>query len=72
MNAADIARMAREAGPLINTPFDIWCERFATLVAFVERERCAEACERLADSLPMNENENVYLAARTIRNMEAA
>jgi len=71
MNAADVARLAREAGPLINTPFDIWCERFAALVVSVERERCAEACERLADSLPMNENENVYLAARTIRNLGA-
>jgi hypothetical protein len=34
----DIIKMAREAGPLISTPFDVWCERFAALVA----NRCAD------------------------------
>ena len=33
MTRDDIIRMAREAGPLISTPFDVWCERFAALVA---------------------------------------
>jgi hypothetical protein len=33
MKQEDIIRMAREAGPLISTPFDVWCERFAALVA---------------------------------------
>ena len=32
MNRDDIIRMARAAGPLISTPFDEWCERFAALV----------------------------------------
>jgi hypothetical protein len=31
--------MAREAGPLISTPFDVWCERFAALVRAAEREK---------------------------------
>jgi len=33
MTKDNIIRMAREAGPLISTPFDVWCERFANLVA---------------------------------------
>jgi hypothetical protein len=57
----DIIAMAREAGPLISTPFDVWCERFAALVraderdrairenAYVlaEREACAKLCDRM-------------------------
>lgn len=38
MTRDDIIRMAREAGPLISTPFDVWCERFAALVADAERK----------------------------------
>ena len=45
MTRDDIIRMAREAGPLISTPFDVWCERFATLVAASEREACANECD---------------------------
>lgn len=41
----EIVRMAREAGPLISTPFDVWCERFAALVAAAEREACARVCD---------------------------
>ena len=41
----DITGMAREAGPLISTPFDEWCERFAALVAAHEREQCARLCD---------------------------
>ena len=33
MTKDDIIKLAREAGPLISTPFDVWCERFANLVA---------------------------------------
>jgi hypothetical protein len=45
--------MAREAGPLISTPFDAWCERFAELVRADERmsfygqdkpAECADGC----------------------------
>tara|TARA_R110002126_G_scaffold130997_1_gene274647 strand:- start:31 stop:294 length:264 start_codon:yes stop_codon:yes gene_type:complete len=39
----DIKRMAREAGPLISTPFDVWCERFAELVLAKDRERIIAA-----------------------------
>ena len=54
MNRDDIIRMAKEAGPLISTPFDEWCERFAALVAAAakaeEQEECAKVCdERAAD-----------------------
>jgi hypothetical protein len=38
----DTIDMAREAGPLISTPFDAWCERFAELVRADEREACAD------------------------------
>ena len=33
MTDDDIIRMAREAGPLTQGPFDAWCKRFAALVA---------------------------------------
>jgi hypothetical protein len=46
MTKEEIIRMAREAGPLISTPFDVWCERFAALVAAVEQEACANVCEK--------------------------
>jgi hypothetical protein len=45
MTKDDVIRMAREAGPLISTPFDVWCEHFAALVAAAEREECAKLCE---------------------------
>lgn len=45
----DIARMAREAGPLISTPFDLWCKRFAELVRTDEREACAKVCEEVGE-----------------------
>jgi len=48
MNRDDIMAIAKEAGPLISTPFDIWCERFAALVAAAEREACADECVKLA------------------------
>lgn len=47
----EIIRMAREAGPLISTPFDVWCERFATLVRADEREACALVCDELHPGL---------------------
>jgi len=37
----DIIRMARESGPLISTPFDVWCERFAALAQAAERNKLA-------------------------------
>ena len=37
----DIMKLAREAGPLTQGPFDKWCQRFANLVAAAEREACA-------------------------------
>lgn len=53
MNRDDIIRMAREVS---NTPIDHHAtpdlfginqiERFAALVAFAEREACAEICDR--------------------------
>ena len=49
MTKDDIIRMAREAGPLTQGPFDDWCKRFANLVAAVEREACAEVCKKHAD-----------------------
>jgi len=45
MNREDVIRMAKEAGPLVSTPFDVWCDRFADLVAAAEREECAKVCD---------------------------
>lgn len=45
MTREEIIRMAKDAGPLISTPFDAWCERFAALAVWVEREACAKVCE---------------------------
>ena len=39
MTREEIIRMAKDAGPLISTPFDVWCERFAALVSASERKR---------------------------------
>ena len=42
MTDNDIIRMAQEAGPLTQGPFDAWCKRFAAFVAAAEREACAK------------------------------
>ena len=48
MNRDDIIRMAQKwAGPLVSTPFDVWCEHFAAAVAAAEREACVEVCDNL-------------------------
>ena len=57
MTRDDIIRMAREAGPLTQGPFDDWCDRFANLVAAAEREACAAICEEeeeLRDHTPFD------------------
>ena len=41
----NVLTLAREAGPLISTPFDVWCKRFAELVRADEREACAGECD---------------------------
>ena len=41
----DTIDMAREAGPLISTPFDAWCERLVAFVRADEREACAVIAE---------------------------
>ena len=45
MTKDDIIRMAREAGPLTQGPFDDWCKRFANLVAAAEREEIAKLAD---------------------------
>lgn len=47
MTRDDILRMAQEAGPLISTPFDVWCERFAELVATHQREQDAQLVKEM-------------------------
>jgi len=52
MNRENVIRLAREAGPLVSTPFDVWCDRFAALVAAAEREACAKICDEcMSDSV---------------------
>ena len=41
MTKDDIMKLALDAGPLTQGPFDAWCKRFAALVAAAEREACA-------------------------------
>jgi hypothetical protein len=50
MTKDDIMRMAREAGPLMSTPFDVWCERFAERVAAAERMACLDICTAEANA----------------------
>ena len=45
----DIIRMAREAGPLTQGPFEEWCKRFADLVAAHERKAYVEKIQELED-----------------------
>ena len=48
MNREDIIRMAREAGGLPDPMVFVGAyERFAALIAAVEREACAELCEQM-------------------------
>ena len=56
MNADDIIRMAREAGPLTQGPFDEWCKRFAALVAAHEREAIAEMFEASPELVRLAQN----------------
>ena len=45
MTREEIIEMVEEAGPIVRTPFDVWCKRFSALVAAAEREACAKVCE---------------------------
>ena len=47
MTQDEIIRMAREAGPLTQGPFDAWCKRFAALVAAAQKEADAKLCEEI-------------------------
>lgn len=48
MTRDDVIRMAMEAGSLVSTPYDVWRDRFAALVAAAEREACARVCDKRA------------------------
>ena len=64
MTKDDIIRMAREAGPLTQGPFDDWCDRFANLVAAAEREEIA----KLADaSVNADQYPTLTMLAQAIR-----
>ena len=39
--------LAKQAGPLITTPFDQWCENFAALVRAAALEEAAQKCDDL-------------------------
>lgn len=54
MNRDDIIRMTQEAGPLIGTPFYVWCERFAELVAATVGGKCDECGKAQADGWALN------------------
>ena len=44
-----IIELAKQAGPLITTPFDQWCENFAALVRAQVLEEAALVCEEVCD-----------------------
>ena len=44
----NIIEMAKQAGPLITTPFDQWCENFAALVRAHALEEAAKVCDARA------------------------
>ena len=48
MTNDEIIKLVKEAGPLISTPFDQWCERFAHLVRAQALEEAAEVCDEQA------------------------
>ena len=47
MTKDEIIKLAREAGPLTQGPFDAWCKRFAALVAAAQKEADAKLCEEI-------------------------
>ena len=49
MTKDDIMKLAREAGPLTQGPFEEWCKRFADLVAAHERKAYVEKIQELED-----------------------
>jgi hypothetical protein len=57
MTQDDIIRMAREAGPLTQGPFDEWCKRFANLVAAAEREAIAKMFEASPELISFAQND---------------
>jgi hypothetical protein len=67
MNREDIIRMSQEAGPLVSTPFDVWRDRFAVLVAAHEREQCAKLCESYTTQYDYDRNDSCELLADAIR-----
>ena len=58
-----VIEMAREAGPLISTPFDVWCKRFAELVRADEREALIEITQSLLRDDPFDETASVIQLA---------
>ena len=69
MTRDDIIRMSQEAGPLVSTPFDVWRDRFAELIAAHEREACAQVCDEVVRDLYMDSDafEEVLRCAAAIR-----
>jgi len=71
MTKEEIIKLAREAGPLISTPFDVWLKAFANLVAAHKAEiitaeayRCGykdgmEAAAVVCENLPMQQDRDV-------------
>ena len=68
MNREDIIRMAREAGIIHPEMVDKTLERFATIVASAEREKCAKVCEETTASWTQHlYNEGCIDCAKAIR-----
>lgn len=72
MTRDEIHQIAQEVGPLISTPFDVWCERFAALVAAHEREKFtihAAALVRDArqDAIERERDQRAFVVAESYR-----
>ena len=53
----NIIEMAKQAGPLITTPFDRWCENFAALVR-------AQVLEEVDKKVPWGNHTNKWESCR--------
>jgi len=66
MTREEIIEMVEEAGPIVRTPFDVWCRRFAALVAAAEREACASILDRNAEVCGTNSAMRDVLAGNAL------
>ena len=58
MDNQKLIELAKQAGPLITTPFDQWCENFAALVRAAALEEAAGVCDDKHDEWRFGDGED--------------